>query len=137
MAQTKQQKELIVLGVLVVLAASLWYVYYGRPTKASSGLTATGGYTPINAQDYIVLINDLEKAQKTEYKTSGRNIFVIRIDARGGASQAGCDEGTLPECWPHAATTTASRTVADDFLWVWNAAGGRATAGIFERGKRR
>lgn len=77
MAQTKQQKELIVLGVLVVLAASLWYVYYGRPTKASSGLTATGGYTPINAQDYIVLINDLEKAQKTEYKTSGRNIFVI------------------------------------------------------------
>jgi len=77
MAQTKQQKELIVLGVLVVLAASLWYVYYGRSEKASSGLTSAGGYTPINAQDYIVLINGLEKAQKTEYKSSGRNIFVI------------------------------------------------------------
>ena len=77
MAQTKQQKEWIVLGVLVLLGASLWYVYYGRTAKQGSGLTAAGGYTPINAQDYIVLLNGLEKAQKTEYKSSGRNIFVI------------------------------------------------------------
>lgn len=77
MAQTKQQKELIALGVLLVVAASLWYVYLGRSAKPGSGITASGGYTQINAQDYVVLLKGLEKAQNTEYKSSGRNIFVI------------------------------------------------------------
>ncbi len=77
MAQTKQQKELIALSVLLVVAASLWYVYFGRSAKPSSGITASGGYTQINAQDYVVLLKGLERAQNTEYKSSGRNIFVI------------------------------------------------------------
>jgi hypothetical protein len=77
MAQTKQQKELIALGSLALIAASLWYAYYGRTVKPSSGITATGGYTPINAQDYVVILKGLEKAQSTEYKSSGRNIFII------------------------------------------------------------
>jgi hypothetical protein len=77
MAQTKQQKELIVLIALVVIAAAVWYAYFGRGQKTSTGITASGQYTPINAQDYIVILNGLEKAQKTEYKSSGRNIFVI------------------------------------------------------------
>lgn len=76
MAQTKQQKELIALATLVLVAALIW-IYYGREIKSSSGLTAGGQYTPINAQDYVVILNGLEKAQKTEYKPSGRNIFVI------------------------------------------------------------
>jgi hypothetical protein len=77
MARTKQQKELIALGVLLVIAASLWYGYFGRSAKPSSGISAGGGYTQINAQDYVVLLKGLEKAQNTEYKSSGRNIFVI------------------------------------------------------------
>jgi hypothetical protein len=77
MARTKQQNELIVLGVLLVVAAAVWYSYFGRTAKPNSGLTASGGYTQINAQDYVVLLKGLEKAQNTEYKSSGRNIFVI------------------------------------------------------------
>jgi hypothetical protein len=77
MARTKQQNELIVLGVLLVVAAAVWYSYFGRAAKPNSGLTASGGYTQINAQDYVVLLKGLEKAQNTEYKSSGRNIFVI------------------------------------------------------------
>ena len=76
MAQPKQQKELLVLAALVLVAALIW-IYYGRESKPSSGLTASGQYTPINAQDYVVILNGLEKAQKTVYKPSGRNIFVI------------------------------------------------------------
>lgn len=77
MAQTKQQKELIVLAVLVVLAAAVWYGYFGRRTKESTGISSTGMYTPINAQDYNVILKDLAKTQSTEYKSSGRNIFVM------------------------------------------------------------
>jgi len=40
MAQTTQQKELIALAALVVIAGSIWYFHVGRSTTASSGLSA-------------------------------------------------------------------------------------------------
>jgi hypothetical protein len=76
MAQTTQQKELIALAALVVIAGSIWYFHVGRSTTASSGLSANN-YSPINAQDYGRIFVDLTKAQGTEYKSAGRNIFVM------------------------------------------------------------
>ena len=76
MAQKKQQKELIALAVLVLTAGSIWYFHLGRSTTPSSGLS-TNGYTEINALDYGKVIIDLSKAQGTEYKSAGRNIFVM------------------------------------------------------------
>ena len=76
MAQTKQQNELIALAVLVLIASSIWYLHVGRsatPNLGNSGIN----YSPINAQDYVVIINGLAKAQATEYKSAGRNIFVM------------------------------------------------------------
>jgi hypothetical protein len=77
MAQTKQQKELIVFAVLLLIAGCTWYFYWGRSANTSGGMTASGGYTPINAQDYNLIINGLNKTQGTEYKSTGRNIFLI------------------------------------------------------------
>lgn len=76
MAQTKQQKELIVLAALVVIAGAFWYFHVGRPGAANSGSSANN-YTQINAQDYGRILVDLTKAQGTEYKSAGRNIFVM------------------------------------------------------------
>jgi len=76
MAQTRRQKELIALVVLVAIAGSIWYFYLGRRETPNSGTFAVK-YSPINAQDYIVIINGLAKAQGTEYKSTGRNIFVM------------------------------------------------------------
>ncbi len=76
MAQMKQQKELIALAVLVLIAGSIWYFHLGRSTTPSPGFS-TSHYSPINALDYIVIINGLAKAQGTEYKSAGRNIFVM------------------------------------------------------------
>src|SRR5258705_5957120 len=76
MAQTTQQKELIALAALVVIAGSIWYFHVGRSTTASSGLSANS-YSQINAQDYGRIFVDLTKAQGTEYKSAGRNIFVM------------------------------------------------------------
>ena len=76
MAQTRQKKELIVLAALAVIAGLVWYMYAGRAAAPNSGTSATK-YSPINAQDYNVLIKGLAKAQETQYKSSGRNIFVL------------------------------------------------------------
>ena len=76
MAQTKQQKELMVLAVLVVIAAAFWYFHVGRSGAPNPGSTGNN-YTPINAQDYGRILVDLTKAQGTEYKSAGRNIFVM------------------------------------------------------------
>jgi hypothetical protein len=76
MARTRQQKELMALAALAVAAAGIWYLYLRRPAKMSSG-TSAANYAPISAQDYIVIINGLAKAQGTEYKSAGRNIFVM------------------------------------------------------------
>ncbi|HET6932791.1 MAG TPA: hypothetical protein VFI45_20870 [Candidatus Acidoferrum sp.] len=76
MALAKQQKEFIVLAVLVVVAASIWYLHLGGATTPNSGLSA-GNYSPIDAQDYGRILIDLTKAQGTEYKSAGRNIFVM------------------------------------------------------------
>ena len=76
MADKKQTRERIALGVLVVIALIVWLVY-GRSGAAVNGSSsASGVYTPINAQDIGVVIEKLEKAQATEYKSNGRNIFV-------------------------------------------------------------
>jgi hypothetical protein len=77
MARTRQQKELIALVALLLVAGSIWYYFHlGRSTTPSPGSSASH-YSPINALDYIVIINGLAKAQGTEYKSAGRNIFVM------------------------------------------------------------
>jgi len=76
MAVTRQQKELIVLAALAVAAASVWYFHLGKSAGPSGGFSA-GNYSEINAQDYDVIIKGLAKAQGTEYKSAGRNIFVM------------------------------------------------------------
>lgn len=76
MAQTKQQKEISVLVVLVVVGALVWFVYFGRRGTSAGVLSAHGPYVPIDAVSYEGVFIGLNETQNTEYKPSGRNIFV-------------------------------------------------------------
>ena len=76
MAQTKQQKEIAVLLVLLVVAALVWRFYLDKGRPAAGVLSPSGNYEPINAEDYGKVIDILKSAQSTEYKPSGRNIFI-------------------------------------------------------------
>jgi len=77
MALTKQRKQLIVLAALLVVAALVWYAYFGRAQAAPEGVAfRADSYTPINAQDFSIIFKQRGDAQKTEYKPSGRNPFV-------------------------------------------------------------
>ncbi len=77
MPLTKQRKELLVLAALLVIAAVVWYAYFGH-TKGGGEAVALHpeNYTPINAQDFSIIFKQRGDAQKTEYKPSGRNPFI-------------------------------------------------------------
>ena len=75
MAQTKQQKEIIALVALVVVAALIWLLYGKRETNTSVQ-ASHAQYVPIDAVDYGKVFFGLTDAQNTEYKASGRNIFI-------------------------------------------------------------
>lgn len=76
MAQTKQQREVVVLVLLLIVAVLVWRFYLGKGGTEAGALSATGNYEPINAEDYGKVIDKLKNAQATEYKPSGRNIFI-------------------------------------------------------------
>jgi hypothetical protein len=76
MALNKQQKERITLAALLVVAALVWFFYFGNSNSASSGPVRPGAYTPISAEDYTVIFKDMQASQATVYKPSGRNIFI-------------------------------------------------------------
>ena len=91
MALNKQQRERIVLGVLVVVAALVWYFFMGRGPAASGGTASAAAYAPIDAQDYSVIFKDLGESQSTAYKPTGRNIFVagpVAVTPTGPAAAA-------------------------------------------------
>ena len=75
MAQTKQQKELIALVALLVVAGLVWFGFFG---KNGTGIASSfpQRYVPINVEDYGKPFSDLENTRATEYKSSGRSIFV-------------------------------------------------------------
>ncbi|HKM80753.1 MAG TPA: hypothetical protein VJY15_07305 [Candidatus Acidoferrum sp.] len=78
MALTKQQKQLVLLAALMLIAALVWYVYFGRKQSAPEGAAfRADSYTPINAQDFSIIFKQRGNAQKTEYRPSGRNPFVV------------------------------------------------------------
>jgi hypothetical protein len=73
----KQKKQLAVLAVLLLTAGAIWFFYLDHD---KSVVTADAGNMAQNTQVLSVenpqLHTDkLEKARKTEYKSTGRNIF--------------------------------------------------------------
>lgn len=76
MAQTKQQREIVVLVVLVLVAVLVWRFYWGKGRTEAGVLSESGNYVPINAEDYGHVFRDLGDAQGTVYKPTGRNIFI-------------------------------------------------------------
>jgi hypothetical protein len=95
MAQTKpkQKKEIVILAALLVIAAVVWYGFVGKNHIGAARLFqfgTSGQIPPLDVQDYAGPMLQLEKTRSTEYKASGRNIFVahaVPVDpVKGNAS---------------------------------------------------
>ncbi len=76
MAEAKQRYQLFALAALLVASILVWYFQSARHPVVSGFSVENGTYTPINAQDFSAVLEQLSKAQSTEYKSSGRNIFI-------------------------------------------------------------
>jgi hypothetical protein len=89
MADKKQQKQLYVLGGLIVAAAVVWYVQSAKSPATTGFSLVSGAYTPIDAQDFGTVFEKLKSTEGTEYKTSGRNIFAMTAVPVAPNSEAG------------------------------------------------
>jgi hypothetical protein len=72
----KQQKEIMALLVLLVVAAAIW-MWNSRQNPAAAGASSVvAGYSPINVDNPAIRWWKLDKVRKTEYKSAGmRNPF--------------------------------------------------------------
>jgi hypothetical protein len=71
-------KIYLLVGLLVVLAISAYYVFFNRSAvPALSGvLAANAKFEPLDVQEPSLRIDELEKLRKQEPSSSHRNIFV-------------------------------------------------------------
>ena len=70
----KEKNQVIALVGLVVVAAMVWFWNtHQSPTSPGTGSIAT--YTPMTVENPAIQTWKIEKVQKTEYKSGGRNPF--------------------------------------------------------------
>ena len=72
----KQKKQVVALGVLMAIAAIVWYFERVQPAIPESNIALADANPPLlPVENLQIKIWELEEARKTEYKSSGRNIF--------------------------------------------------------------
>ena len=73
---TERTKIGILIGLAVVLAAILGYMYFGDSTiTAGAGSTAASAYRAMDIDNPALHLDRIERLRKLEYKPTGRDIF--------------------------------------------------------------
>lgn len=78
----KQKKEFAVLVILVVIAGITWLKYFGRekPEESTGAVVVAQNKNQLlSVENPQLHLDKLEAARKTEYKSSGRNIFITFV----------------------------------------------------------
>jgi hypothetical protein len=96
----QQQRERITLAVLLVVAALVWFFYFGKGNASNGGQTRAGAYTPISAEDYTIIFKEMGESQATVYKSSGRNIFIAGPAAMTPAEATQAKAVKPPQLFP-------------------------------------
>jgi hypothetical protein len=73
----KQKKQLAVLALLLLTAGAVWFFYFDRDRTVVTAdvSTAVHKYKLLSVENPQLHTDGVERARKTEYKSSGRNIF--------------------------------------------------------------
>jgi hypothetical protein len=71
----KQKRQIIVLVVLVVVAALIWSLEWRKQTPSTETVRFIQDYKGLAVENPQIRWQELERAQKTEYKSNGRNPF--------------------------------------------------------------
>lgn len=72
-----QKKQLVALVVLLLIAGSIWFLYFvpDRPVVTADSSSVVQNYKPLGVDNPSLHWGPVERTRKTEYKSSGRNIF--------------------------------------------------------------
>jgi len=73
----KQKQQIIVLVVLVVVAVLIWSFEWRRQTPAMQTANFIQDYKGLAVENPQIHWAELQRAQKTEYKSNGRNPFSV------------------------------------------------------------
>jgi hypothetical protein len=75
-----QKKQLAVLVILLLIAGSIWFLYFDhdRPVVTADS-SVVHNYKPLGVDNPSLHWSPVERARKTEYKSSGRNIFTKEL----------------------------------------------------------
>ena len=75
----KQKRQVAVLGVLIVIAALTWWLYFrgDRPVVTAAINIAAQKVEGIDVESPGLHMDAIARARKTEYKSAGRNIFSV------------------------------------------------------------
>ena len=73
----KQKKQIVVLAVLLLILVVVGYFYFdnNKPVVTADAGSAAQKYHVIPIDNLGIRTGPVDKARKTEYKSSGRNIF--------------------------------------------------------------
>lgn len=79
----KQKKQIVVLAVLLLILVVVGYFYFdnGKPVVTADAGSAAQNYHVIPIDNLGIRTGPVDKARKTEYKSSGRNIFSREVPA--------------------------------------------------------
>ena len=71
-----QRKQIVVLVVLLIVAATIWYWFMRDRTSASTGTVSVAeNFQLLSVENPQIHHDGLERARKTEYRGNGRDIF--------------------------------------------------------------
>ena len=71
---TEKKKGLILVGLLGI-AGGVWYADTHGTTIRSTSLSPDGPYIPIQVESPALRADKLDRSRRTEYKSSGRDLF--------------------------------------------------------------
>ena len=118
----KQSQQVILLVVLLVIAGIVWSFERNQHTPAIQTANSIQKYKVLAVENPQIRWPELERAQKTEYKSSGRNPFSMIIpptpaemqkkESRQRATSACCSASTAPNGGEAAAEP--------QILWLWH-----------------
>lgn len=108
----KQKNQVIVLVVLVVVAALIWSFEWRQQTPSMRTASFFYDYKSLAVENPQIRWPELERAQKTEYKSNGRNPFSMIApptpeDVRRTKDAAKAQEPPSPPASPPKPTTAS------------------------------
>ena len=78
----RAKREIVVLLTLTAVVAMVWLARFARKTATQTARTTAEGITLTEVTDFGGIVRRWKEVQGTEYKTAGRDVFIVGVAVR-------------------------------------------------------